>query len=171
MRLDFGFLRSHVEARRSVETIAVEQRHGRHAQFRAARDQALRQGRSFEKAESRAGVEFNVHRAIWSSDHRVILNYCFSNHPMARSPDHPISFSHNFLPTPIARRPNHELSDRARSLSSPALRCPIRLAPRHPVPTSLRTSATGRRPTELRLQSALAFRSKCEMACRPDDLL
>jgi hypothetical protein len=51
MRLDLGFLRRHVEPRRAINSIAIEQRYRRHFQFSAARDQALGQGRAFKKTE------------------------------------------------------------------------------------------------------------------------
>jgi hypothetical protein len=60
MRLDLGFFRCHVKARSAVNTIAIEQRHSRHLQFSAARNQALGQGRTFKKTECGAGMKFDV---------------------------------------------------------------------------------------------------------------
>ena len=62
MRLDPRFLRRHVETRRAIDAVAIEQRHGRHVQVRAGGNQVLRQGGAFEKAERRTGMEFDKHR-------------------------------------------------------------------------------------------------------------
>jgi hypothetical protein len=62
MRLDLCLLGCHVEARRTVDAVAVEQRHGRHVQVGAHGDQILGQRGAFEKTESRAGMEFDEHR-------------------------------------------------------------------------------------------------------------
>jgi len=65
MCFDLGFLRSYVKTWGAVHTIAVEQCHCRHLQFLAARNQALRQGRAFEKTEGGTGVEFDVQRQLF----------------------------------------------------------------------------------------------------------
>jgi hypothetical protein len=72
VRLDSRFRSGHVETRSAVYAIAIEQRHGRHLQFGTAGDQVLGQGRAFEEAKSGAGMELNIHRAIWSSGHLAI---------------------------------------------------------------------------------------------------
>jgi hypothetical protein len=61
---DAGFFRSHVKARRAIDPVAVEQRHGRHAQRRASADKFFRHGSAFKKAETATGVEFNVHNGL-----------------------------------------------------------------------------------------------------------
>lgn len=60
MRFDFVLLRGHVKARRSINSMPVEQSHGRHAVFGTSGDEVLGQGSSFEKTECGAGVEFDV---------------------------------------------------------------------------------------------------------------
>jgi hypothetical protein len=67
MRFDPCFLRCHVETRGAIHAIAVEQRHGRHIQVGAGRDQILRQRSPFEEAESRTGVKLDVHTSIQHS--------------------------------------------------------------------------------------------------------
>ncbi len=62
VRFDSRFLCRHVETRRAIESVAIEQRHGRHLQVGAGRDQIFGQGSAFEKTESRAGVELDVHK-------------------------------------------------------------------------------------------------------------
>ena len=68
--LDFCFTRGQVEARRAVNTIGIEQRHGRNVELRADCGQFLGQGRAFEKAESRAGVKFDVGQIYSPQRHR-----------------------------------------------------------------------------------------------------
>jgi hypothetical protein len=58
--LDFCFVGSQVEARRAVNPVSVEQRHGGLVELGADCDKFLRQGSTFEKTESRAGVKFDV---------------------------------------------------------------------------------------------------------------
>ena len=60
MRADPRFLRGHVEARSAVDAVAVHQRHGRHAEFRARAGQFLGHGSAFQKAEAGARVKFDV---------------------------------------------------------------------------------------------------------------
>ena len=60
MRLESNFIGSEVETRGAVDSIGVEQRHGRHFEMGAHADQFLRQGRTFEEAESGTGVKFDV---------------------------------------------------------------------------------------------------------------
>ena len=60
VRSNLCFLRGQVEARRAVNAIGVEQRHGRHTELGADCSQFLGQGCAFEKAESRAGMKFDV---------------------------------------------------------------------------------------------------------------
>ena len=60
VRLNLCFLRGQVEARRAVNAIGVEQRQGRHTELGAGCCQFLGQGCAFEKAESRAGMKFDV---------------------------------------------------------------------------------------------------------------
>ena len=62
VRLDLGFAGGQVKARRAVHAVGVEQRHGWQFELGADRDQLLRKGSAFEKAESRASVKFDVHR-------------------------------------------------------------------------------------------------------------
>src|SRR5208337_3365983 len=62
MRLDPDLFCGEMEARRAVQTIAIEQRHRRHSQVRAHRDQFLGKRSPFEKAERGAGMELNVHQ-------------------------------------------------------------------------------------------------------------
>ena len=56
VRADSGFLRSHVEARRAVHAVAVDERHGGHAETGAGSREFFGHGRTFEKAEAGAGV-------------------------------------------------------------------------------------------------------------------
>jgi hypothetical protein len=51
-----------VKARGAVHAVGVEQSHGWQFELRADCGQFLGQGGTFEKAESRAGVKFDVHR-------------------------------------------------------------------------------------------------------------
>jgi len=57
---DFVVFGGGVEARDSVEAVAVSQRHGGHVDFECALDVGLGGGRGFEKAEGAGGVEFDV---------------------------------------------------------------------------------------------------------------
>lgn len=61
MRLNTGTLGSQMEARRAINTIAVEQSHGGHVECGAGCDQVLRQSSAFEKTESGTRVKFDVH--------------------------------------------------------------------------------------------------------------
>jgi hypothetical protein len=97
MGFEFYSLGGQVEAWGAVEAVAIEQGHGGHLLLGANGDQVLGQGSALEEAEGGTGVEFDVHRAIWSSDHRAIE----INHPMIRWLDHPIS--HTFPLRTIAR--------------------------------------------------------------------
>src|SRR5579862_3927898 len=62
MRPDLRLLCRHIKTRRAIDAVAVEQGHGWHIQVGTRGNQVLRQGGAFEKAESRAGMEFNEHR-------------------------------------------------------------------------------------------------------------
>ena len=64
MRSEADFLHGQVKARGAVNPVGVEQGHGGHAQMGANSGQFLGQGCTLEKAESRAGVKFDVHQ--WS---------------------------------------------------------------------------------------------------------
>ena len=55
-----------MKAWRSIDAVTVEQRHGRHAQLCAHSRQFLGQGGAFEKAESGAGMELDVHWANYT---------------------------------------------------------------------------------------------------------
>ena len=59
VRAHAGFFRRHVEARRAVDAVAVEQRHGRHVERWQRAPPVLRGRRRLEKAESGAGVQFD----------------------------------------------------------------------------------------------------------------
>ena len=59
--LDPGFPCGHVEARRAVDAIDIEQSHGGHAKLSTRRNQFLGQGSAFEKAERGAGVKLYIH--------------------------------------------------------------------------------------------------------------
>jgi hypothetical protein len=59
---DPRFLRRHVKTRRSIDAITIKQRHRRHVQIGAGRDQVLGQRSAFEKAESGAGMKLDVHK-------------------------------------------------------------------------------------------------------------
>jgi hypothetical protein len=67
-RTDVGFefelLCGHVKARSTVDTVYVEQRHGGQVELGADCGQFLGQGCAFEKAESGAGVKFDVTSGI-----------------------------------------------------------------------------------------------------------
>lgn len=52
-----------MEAWRPVHAVAIEQRHRRHIEAGAGLDQRLGQGSPLEKAERRAGVEFDIQRS------------------------------------------------------------------------------------------------------------
>jgi hypothetical protein len=62
VRLDLDLICGEVEARGAVDAVGIEKRHGGHFEVRADCDQFLGQGGAFEKAESRAGVEFDVQK-------------------------------------------------------------------------------------------------------------
>ena len=62
MRFDFCFFRGKVKARGAVDSVGIEQRHRGQVELSADGGQFLGQGRAFEKTESRAGVEFDVHQ-------------------------------------------------------------------------------------------------------------
>ena len=62
MRLDPRLFCGEMEARRAVHSISIKQRHRRHSEVRAHRDQFLRNRSPFEEAERGAGMEFGVHQ-------------------------------------------------------------------------------------------------------------
>src|SRR5271165_3650905 len=66
MSADAELLSRLMEARQSADAIAIEQRHGRHAQLGAASGEFSRCGRAFQKTEGGAGVELRVHFAVCS---------------------------------------------------------------------------------------------------------
>ena len=66
VRFQSCFLGGQVKARGAVEAVAVEQCYGGHAERGADRDQVLGQGGTFEEAEGRTGVEFDVHQGSGS---------------------------------------------------------------------------------------------------------
>ena len=68
VRFDFCFFRGQVKARGAVDAVGIEQGHGGHVELSADCGQFLGQGRAFEKTESRAGVEFDVHQLPVISD-------------------------------------------------------------------------------------------------------
>jgi len=61
MRLDIELLGREMKTRRAIDSVAIEQRHRRHLVLGTYLGQFLRNRSSFEEAESRTGVEFNVH--------------------------------------------------------------------------------------------------------------
>src|SRR5690348_10838223 len=61
MSLQVEFLSCQMKPRCPVYTIAIEQRHRRHAVVRAHGHKSFGQGSAFEKAESRSGMEFYIH--------------------------------------------------------------------------------------------------------------
>ena len=58
---NFVFQRGVMKARRSIQPVAIEQRHCRKLNLRGAPRQSFGKGSAFEKAESRSRVEFDVH--------------------------------------------------------------------------------------------------------------
>ena len=60
VRLDLELFRCQMETWRTIDAVGVEQRHGGHVEPGTGRYQFLGQGRSFEEAESRAGVKLDV---------------------------------------------------------------------------------------------------------------
>jgi len=68
VRFDFHFARSQVKARGAVYAVGVEQRHGGQFELGADCGQFLGQGRAFEKAESRAGVKFDVGQNLFTTE-------------------------------------------------------------------------------------------------------
>ena len=59
-RANADFLSGQIELWSAVESIAIEQRHGRHAEIGAGRCEVGGRRGTFEKAESGAGVEFDI---------------------------------------------------------------------------------------------------------------
>jgi len=62
VRLDLGFVGGEMKAWRAVNAVGVEQRHGGHGELRACCHEFLGHRGAFEKAESRAGMKFDVHQ-------------------------------------------------------------------------------------------------------------
>ena len=60
MSFDFGLLGGHVEARRTIDSMTIEEGHGREAALGAGGNENFGQGSAFQKTESGAGVEFDV---------------------------------------------------------------------------------------------------------------
>ena len=60
VRAQACFFRGHMEARRAVEAIAVEQCDGRHVERGGGGDQLFRHGCATQKAESGTGVQLDV---------------------------------------------------------------------------------------------------------------
>ena len=60
MGADSGFDGREVEARRAVDAITIEERHGRHGICGTGADELFGQGSAVEKAEGGTGVEFNI---------------------------------------------------------------------------------------------------------------
>jgi hypothetical protein len=66
MGADFVLLALHVKARRTIEAVSVEERHGRHFQFGGSLDERFRQRSTLEKAEGAGGMKLDIrvsHRA------------------------------------------------------------------------------------------------------------
>jgi hypothetical protein len=53
-----------MKTRRTIQTIAIEQGHGWHAQLGATNHQFFGQRSAFQKTEGGAGMEFNVHCSV-----------------------------------------------------------------------------------------------------------
>jgi hypothetical protein len=69
MRAYPRLLRRHVEARRAVHAVPVEQRHGGNAQVRAGGHQIFGRRGALQKTEGRASVKFNIrsrHNTLYS---------------------------------------------------------------------------------------------------------
>src|SRR5579871_1133892 len=81
MRADAGFLGGHVEARATVDTIAVHKCHGLHAELLAGAGQFLGDGSAFEETEAGAGVELDVGRGF----RRVSGGGAFSHNYLLRT--------------------------------------------------------------------------------------
>ena len=60
MRADFCFLRGKMKTRRSIDSVAIDEGHGRHIDRCAGGGHFFRQGSAIEKAEGGTGVKFNV---------------------------------------------------------------------------------------------------------------
>ena len=63
VRLQARFFRREIKPRCAIQPIAVEQRHGWHAVGGACRNQRLGGRSAFEKAESGASMEFDIHQS------------------------------------------------------------------------------------------------------------
>jgi len=72
MRFEADFVGGKVETRGAVDSIGVEQRHGRHFVVSAHADQFLGQGRAFEEAESGTGVKFDIQFSVPSTQYSVL---------------------------------------------------------------------------------------------------
>ncbi len=60
VRADAGFFCGHVKTRRAGNVVAIEDRQGGEVEFGGARDEFFGNGGAFQKAERRAGVEFDI---------------------------------------------------------------------------------------------------------------
>src|SRR5581483_1758803 len=66
VRLNSELLCGQMEARGAIHAVAVQQRHGRHAQLGADVHQLLWDGGPLEEAEGRAGMELDEHSSQYS---------------------------------------------------------------------------------------------------------
>ena len=72
VRLGADLFRSHVEARRAAEIVAIHQRHGGVAQVGGALDQILGQRSGFEETEGRASVEVDKTGLVINAFHEPL---------------------------------------------------------------------------------------------------
>ena len=63
MRANADFLRGQIKSWCAIEAIAIEQRHGRHAERGAGARQFFGRRSTFEKTESGAGMQFDIHQS------------------------------------------------------------------------------------------------------------
>src|SRR5579859_4306698 len=112
-----------MKSRRSIDAIAIEQRHRRHAIFRAHRNQSFGQRGAFEKTESGSGVEFYIHK-LWAchserSEESLLYPYSFGliGIPRYARNDRTKSINQNSPPQTIS--PNLNLDRRATASARP----------------------------------------------------
>src|ERR1700722_15934057 len=114
-----------MKTRRTIDAVAIEQRHRRHIQIGAGCDQIFRQRSAFKKTESGTAVKFDIHLEHVS-----------------------LTASHTSLPKSIFRLAGRAPGDKKRCHFLLAPQYPPRRAPILRAPTSLRRSARVRQSRE-----------------------
>src|SRR5712671_5772547 len=139
-----------MKTRRAVDAICIEQCHGGHAEPYAHCHHLLRQRRTFEETESRAGMKLDVHQFSFPGSQFSVksLSTLESGGFPLRTENWELGtgnciFSHTCLPQTILPPADRAPVGIEQLHLHFAKRCPTHRAPRLPAPTSRRNCARG----------------------------